>query len=82
MGKKYGVDIVYTAAVSGSAPNYVAQCLAAKAAGATSLFVASTSQTTLRVVADCQKQGYHPHLLESAGSYQKSFAGIPRHGRA
>ena len=77
VGKKYGVAIVYNAAVSGSAPNYLAQCVAAQAAGATSLFVASTSQTSLRVVADCQKQGYHPHLLEAGGSYQKSFAGTP-----
>ena len=77
VAKKYGVDIAYTAAVSGSAPNYLAQCLAAQSAGATSLFVASTSQTTLRVVADSAKQGYHPHLLAGEGSYQKSFAGTP-----
>jgi branched-chain amino acid transport system substrate-binding protein len=72
--KKYGIDLVYSAAVSGSAPNYLAQCLAAKAAGATILFVASTTGTTLRVVSDCAKQGYKPHLL---GSVQKSTIGTP-----
>ena len=47
VAKKFGVDLVYNAAVSGSAPNYLAQCLAAKSAGATGLFVASTSDTSL-----------------------------------
>jgi branched-chain amino acid transport system substrate-binding protein len=75
--KKYGVQDVYNAAVSGSAPNYLAQCLAAKADGASSLFVASTSATSLRVVADCAKQGYNPHLIAGSGSYQKSTAGTP-----
>ncbi len=77
VGKKFGVDIVYNAAVSGSAPNYLAQCLAAKAAGATSLFVASTSDTAVRVIASCAQQGYTPHLLAGAGSYQKGFLGKP-----
>ncbi len=77
VAKKYGVDLVYNAAVSGSAPNYLAQCLAAQAAGATSMFVASTSATSLRVVANCAKQGYTPHLLAGAGSFQKSTAGTP-----
>ena len=76
-GEKYGVDIVYNAAVSGSSPNYLAQCLAAKAAGANSVFVASTSDVGLRVLASCAKQGYTPHLITAAGAYQKSFAGAP-----
>ena len=42
IGKKYDVHVVYSAAASQSAPNYLAQCLAAKAAGANSLFVASS----------------------------------------
>ena len=77
VAKKFGVDLVYNAAVSGSAPNYLAQCLAAKAAGATGLFVASTSVTALRVVGSCAKQGYTPHLLAGSGSYEKGFLGQP-----
>ena len=60
VGKKFGVDIVYNAAVSGSAPNYLAECLAAKAAGAASLFVASTSDTAVRVIASCRAAGVYP----------------------
>lgn len=77
VGKKFGVSIVYNAAVSASAPNYVAQCLAAKSAGATSLFIASTADTTLRIVKDCLREGYTPHLVAGAGSFQKSFQGAP-----
>ncbi len=77
IGKKYDVHVVYSAAASQSAPNYLAQCLAAKAAGANSLFVASSADVAMRVVKDCAKQGYTPHLLAGSGSYQKSFAGSP-----
>ena len=77
VAKKFGVDLVYNAAVSGSAPNYLAQCLAAKAAGATGLFVASTSDTAVRVIGSCAKQGYTPHLLAGSGSYKKGFLGNP-----
>ena len=77
IGKKYGDDVVYSAAASQSAPNYLAQCLAAKAAGANSLFPATSSDVAVRVVENCAKQGYTPHLLAGSGSYQKSFAGTP-----
>ncbi len=76
-GKLYGVDVAYNAAVSGSAPNYLAQCLGAKQAGANSMFVASTSDTAKRVVADCARQGYTPHLLAVSGAYQEGFLGTP-----
>ena len=75
IGKKYGDDVVYSAAASQSAPNYLAQCLAAKAAGAESLFPATSSDVSVRVVENCAKQGYTPHLLAGSGSYQKSFVG-------
>ena len=77
VAKKYGIDLVYSAAVSGSAPNYLAQCLAAKAAGATAVAIGSTSATAERVQANCAKQGFTPHLLGASGDYQKSFAGSP-----
>ena len=77
VAKKLGIDLVYSAAVSGSAPNYVAQCLAGKGAGANAVVIASTSATAERVQADCAKQGYTPHLLAASGDYQQSFAGSP-----
>jgi branched-chain amino acid transport system substrate-binding protein len=77
LGKKYGDQVVYSAAASQSAPNYLAQCLAAKAAGANSLFPAASSDVAVRVVENCAKQGYTPHLLAGAGSYNKGFIGTP-----
>ena len=72
IGKKYGDTVVYSAAASQSAPNYLAQCLAAKAAGSESLFPATASDVAVRVVKDCAKQGYTPHLLAGSGSFNKS----------
>ena len=77
VGKEYGVDLAYDVSVSNSSPNYLAQCLGAQSAGANVLFVASVPGTVLRVAADCNKQGYHPHLLAGAGSYQKSTPQSP-----
>ncbi len=81
IGKKYGDTVVYSAAASQSAPNYVAQCLAAKAAGAESLFPATASDVAVRVVKDCAKQGYTPHLLAGSGSFNKGDARDPRDER-
>ena len=77
VAKKEGIDLVYSAAVSGSAPNYMRPCLAAQAAGATAMVIGSTSATAERVQAAAPKQGYSPHLLAASGDYQKSFAGSP-----
>ncbi len=77
VGKKYGVTVPFSAAVSASAPNYTAQCLGAKQAGANGLFIADTSDTGLRVLQNCAKQGYAPHLVESGGAWAKSFVGAP-----
>ncbi len=75
LGKTYGVTVLFNTAISQSAPNYVAPCLASKQAGANSLLAASTADVAQRVVADCAKQGYTPHLVSSAGAFQQSFAG-------
>ena len=81
IGKQYGNTVVYSAAASQSAPNYLAQCLAAKAAGSQSLFPATASDVAVRVVKDCAKQGYTPHLLAGSGSFNKSEARDPRDER-
>jgi branched-chain amino acid transport system substrate-binding protein len=73
VAKKFGVNLAYNAAVSESAPNYLSQCLAAKAAGVTILFVASQAFTAQRVVQNCVNQGYSPRLLAASGTFQKSF---------
>lgn len=60
-GAAAGVKVVYTGSISASAPNYTAQCLAAKDAGAEVMQIAAyTAVETERVAADCLHQGYTP----------------------
>jgi branched-chain amino acid transport system substrate-binding protein len=65
-------QIAYTGAVSGSAPNYTAACLAAQSAGATSLFVSDGASVTLRVVNDCASQGYKPLIIGYGASIDQT----------
>jgi branched-chain amino acid transport system substrate-binding protein len=66
-GEAVGVHVVYTGSISASAPNYSAQCLAAKAAGAEILQIAAyTAVETERLAADCLQQGFSPAEYKSA----------------
>lgn len=56
----FGIQLVYTAEISAAAPNYTAECLAAKQAGATALLVGDASQIIAKVASDCATQGYTP----------------------
>jgi branched-chain amino acid transport system substrate-binding protein len=70
-------SVVHTAAVSATAPNYVAPCLALKDAGATGVILAVDNGTLARIVKDCASQGYHPHWLGSAATIQPFWATDP-----
>jgi branched-chain amino acid transport system substrate-binding protein len=72
-----GVKLVYSAAVSGSAPSYTAQCLAAKQAGANAMFVSDSAAIADRVFKDCASQGYTPMPLGYAPSVDDSWLGQP-----
>ncbi|MBO0732112.1 MAG: ABC transporter substrate-binding protein, partial [Acidimicrobiaceae bacterium] len=54
---QYGVKLAYKTAVSASAPNYTAQCLAAKQSGAQALFIADAVSVVESVAKDCSQQG-------------------------
>jgi branched-chain amino acid transport system substrate-binding protein len=75
---KLGVQFVYSASETTSAPNYVAPCLAAEQAGANGLNVAAASSGVLNVATSCNSQGYHPKLLASmaqvTGTWQTNAA--------
>jgi branched-chain amino acid transport system substrate-binding protein len=58
-----GSQFVYGAIASSTAPNYTAQCLAAKAAGANALFVVPGALTFYD---NCAAQGYHPIYVQSS----------------
>ncbi len=75
VAKQFGINVVYSAAVSGSAPNYLAQCLNAKQSGANGMIIAANADVAIRVAANCAQQGYTPRQVSSSGSFNKAFAG-------
>ena len=77
VAKHYGIKYVYKAAIGFAAPNYTAQCLAAKQSGATAMTVGDASQIVDHVVQDCAKQGYTPRQLSSDGTVAIAWLGIP-----
>jgi branched-chain amino acid transport system substrate-binding protein len=62
---KVGLKLVYAASIGFAAPNYEAQCLAAKQAGATAMYVGDASGVVTKVAQNCTAQGYAP--LEFGG---------------
>lgn len=62
-GKKLGVPVTYSAAISLSQPNYTAQCVAAKQAHVEAIFIAQTSPAFYRLGPDCTRQNYSPIFI-------------------
>jgi branched-chain amino acid transport system substrate-binding protein len=76
-GKTFGIPVVFDASVLDSSPNYVAQCLAAKQAGADVMFIADAGAVSDAVAASCSQQGYTPHQVSDEGAYDQAVAGKP-----
>ena len=77
-GKQFNIPVVFNAPVLTSAPNYTAQCLAAKEAGADVMFIADgPAVTTLRWRRSCAQQGYTPHQVSDEAAYSQQMAGKP-----
>ncbi|MGH9920052.1 MAG: ABC transporter substrate-binding protein, partial [Nitrososphaerales archaeon] len=70
---KAGLKVVYSAAISFAAPNYTAECLAAKSAGAQAMTVGDASAIVVKVAQDCQQQGYKPVQLSADGTVAESW---------
>jgi branched-chain amino acid transport system substrate-binding protein len=75
--KKVGEKVSYVTQVSFSAPNYDAQCLAAKQAGVEALTVADAVSVVESVANDCLKQGYTPWQIALDGAVAESFQTAP-----
>ncbi|MFZ0249529.1 MAG: ABC transporter substrate-binding protein [Acidimicrobiales bacterium] len=73
----YGISYVYTSSIGFAAPNYTAQCLAAKQSGATAMTVGDASSVVEHVVSDCATQGYTPRQLSSDGTVAAAWLKIP-----
>jgi branched-chain amino acid transport system substrate-binding protein len=71
--KKYagenGLTYAYQTTADPNAPDYTAQCVAAKEAGVQALFAVVAP----RVASDCDQQGYSPIWIESQGAYSASL---------
>lgn len=76
-GKELGVPVIYSSAVSLTAPNYTAQCVGAKAAHVTALFIGSNATGFARVASDCAKQGYDPIYIEEGDGFKMFLASSP-----
>jgi branched-chain amino acid transport system substrate-binding protein len=73
----YGIQYVYTAGIGFAAPNYTAQCLAAKQSGATAMTVGDASSIVEHVVQDCAAQDFTPRQLSSDGTVAIAWLKIP-----
>ncbi len=74
---KVGLQLVYSAGIGFAAPNYTAQCLAAKQSGATAMTVADASAIVAKVASDCAAQGYTPTQFSADGSVSSSWLTTP-----
>jgi len=76
-----GFKIVYTGQASIAAPDFTAQCLAAKAAGVDALVIALDLNSMRRIAPQCSRQGFHPKYgsMQEDISYLKipEYAGLP-----
>jgi len=77
VAKSLGVQVVFDTSILASAPNYTAQCLAAKDAGVDALYIADAPAPVLAVAANCTQQGYTPQEISDDGAYSQSFARAP-----
>lgn len=67
-GQSVGVPVVYSASIAATAPNYTAQCVAAKQAGVSAIFIGDSISVIARVASDCASQGYTPiYVTEGTG---------------
>jgi branched-chain amino acid transport system substrate-binding protein len=74
---KVGGKLVYESSIGFAAPNYEAQCLAAKDAGATGMDVADASGIVTKVAQDCATQGYDPLEFSGDGSVSQAWLTVP-----
>jgi branched-chain amino acid transport system substrate-binding protein len=68
-GQKVGLPITYSASIAAAAPNYTAQCLAAKQDHVSALWIEDGAPILVRVGADCSRQGYTPTYIVNGAAF-------------
>ena len=71
-----GIEYAGLAKVAFDAPNYTAQCLQMKDKGVDVLDLATSSQGAIRMMSDCQKQGYDPAFEIMLTTWDAALAGL------
>lgn len=74
---KVGTSLVYNAAISATAPNYTAQCVAAKQANVQAILNGDADAVMERVAHDCSLQGYNPIYVSSGEAYDVTMSSSP-----
>ncbi|SHH06513.1 amino acid/amide ABC transporter substrate-binding protein, HAAT family [Jatrophihabitans endophyticus] len=67
------VTVAYQSKISATQASYTAQCLAAKSAGADSMYVGHGGTVVTRVVDQCVQQGYQPTQFQVGGDVVGSW---------
>jgi branched-chain amino acid transport system substrate-binding protein len=67
-GAAQNLPVVLQSAISATAPNYTAQCVAAKQAGANGILIGDSFPVIARVASDCALQGYTPVWITSGSA--------------
>jgi branched-chain amino acid transport system substrate-binding protein len=76
-GQSVGVPVVYSASIAATAPNYTAQCVAAKQAGVKAIFIGDSITVIGRVASDCDQQGYDPIFVTEGTGFQDLALTMP-----
>jgi branched-chain amino acid transport system substrate-binding protein len=74
VGDKLGLPIIHNASISATAANYTAQCVAAKQAGVTALYVSHSASVLEKVAGDCARQDFHPAFIEAGTGFTMRLA--------
>jgi branched-chain amino acid transport system substrate-binding protein len=74
---RYGAQVVYSATASIVQPDYSAECLNARNAGAQAIWLGFDVASNIRVAQSCARQGYHPVFATTAGTVSPDMAKDP-----
>ncbi len=77
VGQQFGIKVVYTSGISFTAPNYTAQCVAAKATGADSLETADANIVVEKAADNCAAQGWSPVEVTATSEIGSGMATDP-----
>ncbi|HWF16306.1 MAG TPA: ABC transporter substrate-binding protein [Acidimicrobiales bacterium] len=76
-GQAEGVDTVYSSSISITQPDFTAQCLDAKQAGATFVYFAGDGDSLYRMANNCAAQGYNPLFVGDSIAITANLATNP-----